>query len=254
MRELLSIFELRDIEIELFEKLFFEGEMSASVLAKKAGISRTSVYDLLEKLVVKGLVFESLKSGIKKYSAHPPAKLRLLIEEKEKDFKQARKSLEHLEQFYLKRDSSKSPSLQMYRGKQALQQMMKDMLLYRDMTVLAYWPILRMIDILGSDFLSKFHQERIQRNIQLKTIWPIKQIPSIKKYPFLKIGEEYKRKVRIAPKDVGFSLGYVVYGNTVRFLSSSKENYGFLIESEELAEMMKSQFQVIWQNSKVYKK
>ncbi|MDZ7799126.1 MAG: helix-turn-helix domain-containing protein [Patescibacteria group bacterium] len=251
MKEFLRQFNLRRIEIELFEKLFFEGEMTASTLAKKVNISRTSVYDLLEKMIDKGLIFESPKAGVNQYAVKNPEKLNILLSEKEKEFEKARKSFKSLEKLY-KNDSIKEPSLQIYHGQSALQQMMKDMLLYRDIKVRAYWPIMKMIKILGKSFLIKFHQERIARNISLKTIWPASQIPSIKKYPFLGIDKENKRKVKIAPKSVNFSLGYVIYGSTVRFLSSSKENYGFLIESEELSKMMKGQFDIVWQQAKNY--
>jgi len=69
----------------------------------------------------------------------------------------------------------------------------------------------------------------------------------------LKNTTNFKRQARIAPAQIGFSLGYTIYGNTVRFLSSSKENFGFLVESNELAEMMKNQFEVMWGISKKFK-
>jgi len=56
--------------------------------------------------------------------------------------------------------------------------------------------------------------------------------------------------MRLAPSNVDFSLGYVIYGHNVRFLSSSQENFGFLVDSQELAAMMTSQWQVIWNVSK----
>ncbi len=129
--------------------------------------------------------------------------------------------------------------------------MMKDMLLYRDITVLAYWPIKKMLELLGPDFIKEFHQKRLEQNISLKVIWPKAQIPDLKKYPFLLANQNLKREVRIAPANIDFSLGYSIYGHTVRFISSSQENFGFLVESSELAEMMKSQFMVTWQQAKV---
>ena len=47
-------------------------------------------------------------------------------------------------------------------------------------------------------------------------------------------------------------LGYAIYKNTVRFISSDKEQYGFLIESQEFAEMMRGQFEIIWNASKPF--
>ena len=128
--------------------------------------------------------------------------------------------------------------------------MMKDLLLYQDITVLAYWPIIKVAEILSPDFLEEFQRQRLGNNIRLKTIWPPSQIPASKIYKFLKTGEQQKREVRLAPPGTNFSLGYAIYNNTVRFISSNRENFGFLIESQELADTMKGQFEIIWKHSK----
>jgi len=250
---LLSIFNLRKIELDLYQKLFYSGQMSATQLAKQTEISRTSVYDLLDRLIEIGIVLETQKGGVKMFSACPPEKLHLLIEEKEEKLKKAKKALDVLQLEYLSQKTSSKPRMQIFEGKKELQQMMKDMLLFRDITVYAYWPIIKLNKLLTSEFQSKFHNERVKRNIKIKVIWPNNQIPDIKKYPYLKVNTELKRETRIAPADIDFSLGYAIYGNSVRFISSSKENFGFLVESEELAEMMKSQFDLIWNLSQLYK-
>lgn len=224
--------------------------MTASQLAKQANISRTSVYDLIEKLLDQGLILESIKSGVKTFAVQPPEKLKLLLDDKNKQLLSAQKSLTDLEKIYRLQNKSAKPQMQLFEGREQLQQMMKDMLLYRNMTVYAYWPIKRMIDLLTPEFLTKFHKERVERNIKIKVIWPEKYTPLLKKYSFLKIKPEYKRQLRIAPAKIDFSLGYAVYGDTVRFISSSKENFGFLVDSPELSQMMKSQFDLIWNISK----
>jgi len=63
------------------------------------------------------------------------------------------------------------------------------------------------------------------------------------------MAKELKRDVRIAPPNLDFSMGYAIYGNTVRFISNQK-NFGFLVESQELADMMRNQFKIIWDISK----
>lgn len=247
---ILTLFNLRPIEAELFSQLFANGPMTASQLAKQASISRTSVYDLLKRLVEVGLVSETLKGGVKVFVASSMEKIQLLIEEKQKEILVANEELTSLKQTQQNRDKFSRPKLQLFDGQKELRQMMKDMLLYRDITVMAYWPIKKMLELLGPDFIKEFHQKRLEQNISLKVIWPKVQIPDLKKYPFLLANQNLKREVRIAPLGIDFSLGYSIYGNTVRFTSSGKENFGFLVESSELAEMMKSQFKVMWQQAK----
>jgi len=252
--KLLGLFNLRPIEAELFNQLFANGPMSASQLAKQARVSRTSVYDLLKRLVEAGLASEALKGSAKVFVASAPEKIQLLVEEKQKEILIAGREIADLKQLYKNQDKFLTPKLQLYAGQKELRQMMKDMLLYRDIAVFAYWPIKKMLDLLGPEFIKDFHQKRLEQNISLQVIWPQAQIPDLKKYPFLLANQNLKREIRIAPAGVDFSLGYSIYGNTVRFISSGKESFGFLVESSELAEMMKSQFAVIWQQAKKFNK
>jgi len=124
------------------------------------------------------------------------------------------------------------------------------MLLYRDITAYVFWPVEKIVKLLGADFYREFHQKRVERNIKIKVIWPTTQMSIKKEHNFLKNDQELLRELRLAPKNIDFSLGYTIYGNTVRFISSQKENYGFLIESQEMAEMMRRQFEIIWEMSK----
>ena len=249
-KSLLALFHLKDIEIELFERIFYSGVVSASELARQENITRTSVYDYVARLKEKGLIAQTLRSGIRMYSSESPEKIEILLMEHEANLTAARKALIILEKENKKDDTILRPGLRLFEGRKGLQQMMKDMLLYQKITVRVYWPILDIIKLLTPEFLEKFHKERVQRNIALKTIWPHDQVPSLEQYAFLKIGDENKREVRLAPKGVNFSLGYTIYKDTVRFISSSRESFGFLITSRELEKTMEGQFDIIWANSK----
>lgn len=250
IKKILSLFGLREIEIGLYEKLFYGGSMPASVLAKQASISRTSVYDLLKRLIDTGLVIESTANGAKCFVVQPPEKLKLLLEEKEKAIAQAQQLLPEIQNIYQQRKGPIRPRFQVFEGKEALKQMVKDLLLYKDITAQVFWSVRKPLDLLSPEFFAQYHEKRVKSNIRLQAIWPKEQIPSPKTHSFLSMAKELKRDVRIAPANVDFSMGYAIYGNTVRFISNQKENFGFLVESQELADMMRGQFKVIWDLSK----
>lgn len=250
INELLVLFDLREIEKHLYQVLFNDGFMTATQLAKRTGVSRTSVYDLLERLKNTGLITESTKGGVRIYDVAPPVKVQLLIEDKESQISAAKLMLQQLQHDYQSNRKSVKPHLQLFEGRRELQQMMMDMLLYRDITVYAFWPVQKIVSLLTPEFFATFHQQRVARNNQLRVIWPKNQILPAATFPFLSTNPKLKREARIAPQGIDFSLGYAVYGDTVRFISSSKENFGFLVGSPELAEMMKVQFQLIWRQSK----
>jgi hypothetical protein len=47
-------------------------------------------------------------------------------------------------------------------------------------------------------------------------------------------------------------VGYEIYGNKVAFISSGSENYAFVIESKELVQTLRNQFDFFWKISKKY--
>jgi sugar-specific transcriptional regulator TrmB len=247
---LLKLFELRPIEQKVYEALLASGELGASELATRANISRTSVYDLLKHLIDKGLVYETVAGGIKKFGPQPPDKVRLLLEEHGREIDRAKKHIDNLNIAYQKAAQKAGPRVQLFEGRQALQQMMKDLLLYRDITVQAYWPVMRVVELLTPSFIKKFNEDRISQNIRIEVLWPKGQTPPFRKYPHLSPGKGFMRDARILPENFDFSLGYTIYGDTVRFISSGKESFGYIIESAEFAEMMRSQFKLIWNISK----
>lgn len=251
---LLRAFKLNDTERTVLEMLAVLGPVGAGGLTQAVqNISRPAVYDTLRRLQDLGLVVESQEGGTKRFNMQKPEKVQLLLDEQKQDLQKASRELKEFASKYIQKNWVAPPRLQHYEGRAALQQMMKDLLLYRDITVRAYWPIRDVIRTLTPEFLARFHEERIARNIAISVIWPKDHMPAVRKHSFLRVSQNLKREARIAPKDIGFSLGYAIYGTTVRFISSTRENTGFLIESAELAEMMHTQFLLAWNASKPYR-
>lgn len=251
---MLSIFDLRKIEIKTFEKLFYGGKMSAGNLAKQVEVSRTSIYDLLEKLLEKGLAIEIKELNIKNFKTQSPEKIELLIGEKEEEINSAKNELVFMQKEYDGIKKNALPEMQTYKGRDELRQMLKDILLYDDITIYGYWSIKNVTKVVGVKFFEEYHEKRIKQGIKLKTIWPESNLSSKKTALFLEEGHVINRDLRIAPQNIDFSLSYVIYANKIMFFSSPEENFGFIIESNELVKTMKQQYDVIWKISKPLKK
>ncbi|MFZ2193868.1 MAG: helix-turn-helix domain-containing protein [Candidatus Moraniibacteriota bacterium] len=247
---ILNLFNIRETEKEIFKICFESDGIGASEIAKKIGINRTSTYDFLDNLVKAGLIIESQKQGVKKFYVQKPEKIEELIKEKEGKVSVAKKSIEDLKNNFYQNKKRIAPKMQFYEGKEELRQMMKDLLLYQNITIYSFWPIENIIQALGKDFYREFHVKRVASNIKIKVIWPQKHTKQKEKHSFLEGSENFKREIRILPEDIDFNLGYTIYSNNVRFMSSQKEGYGFIIESQEMADTMKKQFEIIWKISK----
>ena len=241
-----------DEETKTYLSLLEAGESTASALAKGLGIPRPSVYGFLKRLRDKGLVRESQKSGVARFAAESPEKINLLFERQRELLTAAqetyKKSLPELSAKHATKFVN--PRLQLFEGMEGLKKVLNDMLLYRDMETQAFWPILKMVEVLVADFFRYHNKERIRSNLYTRAIWPEREIVDVKTHPYLGVGEDFLREIRIAPKNVDFTMGYWIYGHKAAFISSRKESFGFILESAEFVEMLLAQFEILWRLSK----
>lgn len=243
---------LKEEEAKIYLLLLETGPLTAGVIAKKIGKPRSSVYEFLKRLQEKEVIIVSFIDDIHTYMPQPPEKISQILQQKIEDLQNKQKLYKNLLPQLDKIVPSKflSPKFQIHEGEAGLEQVMRDMLLYSNIETQAYWPIKSMVEILSQDFFRYHNKERIKNNIYTRAIWPVSQAVDIKKFPFLGVGEEFKREIRVAPPEIDFSMGYWIYRDKVIFISSRKESFGFVIESRELAEMQRSQFEIIWKISK----
>lgn len=145
------------------------------------------------------------------------------------------------------------PELEFFEGKEGVQYVLNDLIIRKNIETESFWPIEKMVKILGKDYFKFINKERIKRNIYTRAIWPEQQIIDTEIHPYLGSGEEFLREIRIAPKQINFSMGYWIYENNVAFISSEKEIYAFIIKSEEFADMLRKQWELVWSLSKTLK-
>lgn len=242
-------------EVSVYVLLLRRGPISVGALSKLVGKPRTTLYSMLERLAERGLVNETMRKGVQIYQAENPEKVLLVFDSQIKKLERSRKEFsEILPQ--LRSEGVRlglPPRLSMYEGREGLKNVLRDILLYHDLETVAWWPIKSMMNVLSSEFFLDHNIQRIRNNLYTRAIWPESETVDIKKYPFMGWGEEFKREIRLAPKEVTFSLGYWIYGSRVAFLSSEVESFGFIIESEELVDTLKSQFDLIWNISTPWK-
>lgn len=242
---------IKEDEIKTFLFLLESGEQTAGRIAIKTGLSRPSLYGYLKNLQEKGLVVQSQKDGIKTFSTATKEKINMVLDEQIKGITDTK---EAIGKAFLEIQKGLSPTsvprFQIFEGKEEVKNIIRDILLYRNIEVKAYLPIKLVIEVLGEDFFREYNIERVKRNIYLEVVWPQKQVVDMRKHPYMGAGGDFLREIRIAPDKIDFSMGYWIYENKVACISSPKDNFGFILESKEFADMVASQFKVIWGISK----
>lgn len=241
-------FGLKREHSDVYVALLENGILPAGNLAKHLNIPRTTLYGLLNDLAQNGLVLQNEKNNIKLWQAVAPDVIKNLLNDRINALENTRDGFESMLESLKKSQKTDfiSPKFHYYEGEEEMKMMLKDVLLYNNLETELCWPVKDIIKVVGEEFLSEFNKKRIRNNVHIKVIWPIDKSGDIGKDIFLAPGKEVKREVRIAPENVNFSMGYWAYGNKVMFMSSKSENFGFIVESRELRQLIKTQFEVLW--------
>jgi sugar-specific transcriptional regulator TrmB len=80
--KILKGLDLSEEEVKIYVELLESGAVTAGEFAKKVGISRTSLYGILQRLTDKGIVERTLSHGVRSFSAAHPEKLKHLFRKK----------------------------------------------------------------------------------------------------------------------------------------------------------------------------
>ncbi len=252
IQEIFETLGFRREEIKAYLSLLDVGASSGGDLAKKMGVPRASVYGYLDRLVAGGLVTQTMVRGIKIFTPEPAERIRLLYKRKIEDLRNREKALDNIIPELEKRAGMNlmRPQMQFFEGRDGIENALQDHLSHSGVHMLAFWSIKAAIEATSEEFFWYLNKERIKRDIYISAIWPPKQSVDVKRFPFMGVGAEFKREIRVAPEGTDSSMGYWIYANKVLFTSSRAECFSFIIESAELYEMMSNQHRIIWDLSK----
>lgn len=110
-------------EANIYETLLLEGESNVANIAIKSKIHRRNVYDSLNRLIEKGLVFEIIQYQEKIYKAVDPDKLAEIIAEKQQALQNI---MPELKQMYVGKPHEQE--VYIYRGLEGFKNYMRDII------------------------------------------------------------------------------------------------------------------------------
>lgn len=245
MEALLNVgFSLKEAKVYL--ALLKLGRGSVTKIAREAQILRTTTYDVLNSLFNKGLVSLSGKEPKQEYVAESPDKIKSFkadeLTKKHQELKDVENNLiPQLKSIY---NVSARPKVMFYEGMEGVEQVYEDTLTSKE-TILAYANATEMHNALPKYF-PEYYKRRRDKGIFIKVIVP-NNTEGINR---AHLDSDEARETALVPADkYNFSPEINIYDNKV-MIASWKEKLGIIIESQEIADAMKTIFELAWPEAK----
>ena len=231
-------------ESKVYLTLLKIGETTTGKIIEEAQISAGKVYQILDKLIKKGLVSYIVKDKTKYFSASHPNRILDLLHEKEKNIKEKEIEIKQIlpsliQDYNLERKNNEAT---LFKGLKGIQTAIFELLDNSEKEILAMG-ITTSKDERFNLLWEKWHNEREKRRIKCKCL-------------FSEINKEYSQKL----KKMKFSEVKIINGVTPSAITISKEyvliqTYKedvecLLIRNENIAQSFRTFFETMWNSAK----
>lgn len=217
------------------------GEISASDLAKKIGMKRTSVYNILPELISQGFVSKTTKKGKEYFFIEDPKNLAKDINERAESINNIIPKLEAIQKIL-----PYHPKIKVYEGFGG----MKD--IYRDV-ISSIKTGDEILSIIGSQDISRFVPEEIMK-FYIKEREEKKVVNKIITYKS-NMADEWAlnakkdlREIKIINGQMSSKVDMKIYSNKLSILAYDEGCMGIIIESDSISSIQKEMFYLLWNN------
>lgn len=233
----LTHFGLNEKESAVYLALLELGEASISGVVAKSGVKRTTVYATLTSLHERGLVSRTTRRKRTLYLAQDPRILRKILGEQERKLETMMPEL-----LSLTNALEHKPTVRFFEGVKGIEHVYEDTLRFPNQEMVA-WVTDEALKTIGTDFLYEYLPRRVAQKIWVRVLAPESVL--IKSY----VAEDKKwlRQTRTVSKEVfPFGVEIDLYGKRNIAVMSFREQFGMVIESEEMYRTLKSIFEMGW--------
>ena len=228
-------------EIKIYSSLLESGASPINKIHEKVGIERRNIYDIINKLIERGLVSYTNENKRRVFQISHPGSILGYIEEKKHSLEEIKKEAEKSMGYITEQFNAKRPQIngEVFRGKEGIKAIWEDMLNYKE----TLW--------IGSGrYVAKqmphFFAGWNLRRINLKVKWINILRSEMRKE--VKAPMPYE-VMRFLPKEFSANpMVIAVYGNKVVNFLFTEEIFAFVIESKSVAENYKKYHKYLWDN------
>jgi sugar-specific transcriptional regulator TrmB len=235
-------------EVKVYLALIELGESTVGNIIKKSGVASSKIYELLEKLMEKGVVSTYIKANRKYFQAADPKRLKDYLEQKKKEFCEQEKGVENMlpalsESFA---QHAKETEVELFKGYRGAETVFRDMM--RESKKGDEFLVCGGGDSPTANertkwFFEKIHRQRAEKGIKLRIIFSETRKKSMKQITLFP--HTYPR---YAP--IGTPSTTNIYGDTTILLIMSPFPAAIRIRNRQITETYRKYFEELWARAK----
>jgi HTH-type transcriptional regulator, sugar sensing transcriptional regulator len=243
---------LTDGEIRVYLALIKLGPSTTGPIIDTSKVSSSKIYNILERLMQKGIVSYIIQEKTRHYQAEDPAKIREYINDKEKEFEKQKIEVDKLiPELQFKKELEKTKSeAQIYKGFKGIQTITEHIYSrlkkgdeFYDIGIPSHQ------DEKYHNYWHKDHTRRVKLGIKCKLLFNVGTPKEV-----LKNRNSYKDcDARYMPVPVETPSWILVYKTFSVIVLQSEEPMAIEINNEQIAKSFKEYFEAFWKLTKPFK-
>lgn len=239
---------LSDGQIKVYAAVLELGISTLNSIHEKTGIDRRNIYDILNKLIERGMVSYMVEKGRRTYQCTPPEKIREEIKRKELALHALEQQIPDMRELY----AAAKPEIraEVYRGNEAIKSFLDDILRYRE----SYW--------LGGNSFERYTavpksfqiwfehwmKKRAERKHLMHDL--VSYGTSLRGLEPQQSGKHKKMHYKYCPlpKNLYSPMVVIIAGDMVAQVLWGKQSFAFVLESKKVRESFMKYFEYFWKD------
>jgi len=236
--EILADIGLGDSDARIYVALLELGESTVLPIAKKSGLQRTYCYDVLQRLVDRGLASYFVKNGRRRYAAEDPIVIERLYKERGQRLSAA---VPELRSLYGRAPGR--PKVRFYEGREGLLSIYEELARARSYCAISSPD--HIAAALGKYFLQLARRlaESGVRGRELIT-------KHAKDIPYLKHFDPEHQEFRLLPEGMRLEIDMVIFNDKLALISYGRDIHAITIESQAIVSAQLAMFDLLWKAAK----
>jgi sugar-specific transcriptional regulator TrmB len=234
-------------EVAVYIALIGLGEATISPIVSVSKVTKSKVYDILDKLIDKGFVGFITKDGVKHYNANNPQMITEYVDKKLDEIQNTKNQLHKvIQELLLQRNLSNQKRIaeiyEGFKGLKAIREELRDSMKVGETMLILGAP--KIANEKWESWLLEFHKKRIKKRVGLKMIYN----SDVREYG--KLREKMKlTEIKYLPNNLVSPNWIDIFPEEILIVTVLKEPITFLLRDKEVAKSFKAYFDIMWKES-----